>query len=756
MKHSMNTGWQLIHKPLRWDAGYAARVLADTEGWLDCDLPCDIHMPLIREGVIPEPLIAENFRECRWTEQRSWWFKKTFSLPEAMRGSGRITLTVGGIDCHADLFMNGTCLGRHESAFYPFEADVGECLLSGENTLLIRVTDGMESVTQEALGGIRHMISAEYKSRPLDRGDERRAMVRRPQYSAGWDWGPRLVTCGIMGGVTLTAHDTVSVTDVCVRTLSTDPARVQVTVESENIQPIATISATVLVEILDGDRLVADAAREVVLCSGVNYTDFTLEVPDAALWWPRGYGGQPLYTARATVTAPQASDSLKRTFGIRTVALSMTPLSGDERLFAFVVNGVRVFMKGADWIPADSIYGRVTDAKYETLIRDAAHAHFNMLRIWGGGLYEKDIFYSLCDELGIMVWQDFMFACSLYPDHEPAFRELCRREMEYQIRRLRSHACMALWSGNNENQQIFPRNWTQDRDSVSGGITLYNYMAPALVRQLSPWIPYWNSSPYGGAHAQDDAMGDKHHWHECMMNPDMEKRITPEEYDRVTSKFVSEYGYPGPCVAESIADYFGASPIDRQGSVWREHNNTFEKDTVVAGIEKHYRDAEGMSLGEYLLYASLCQGLMLGYSLEALRFKPDCSGGLFWMYNDTWGETGWTIVDYYLRRKPSYYFVKRAFEPVRLILRRQDEAVAVVAVNDTARDEAVSIEYGWMAWDGASRQTDSRGATLTARSRRLLWTFAPRYDAGGCVFARICGRDMAPALLRERPFRELP
>ncbi len=751
----LNSRWQLTHKPLRWDASWSGRVLAESKGWMDCDLPCDVHMPLIREGIIPEPLTAENFRQCRWTEQRSWWFKKTFTPSQAMLDMERIILTAGGIDCHADIFLNGTHLGRHESAFYPFQAQVEGCLVSGENTLLIRVTEGMESVTDQDLDGVRHMVSTEYKARTQDRGDERRAMVRKPQYSAGWDWGPRLVTCGIMGDVTLSASKEFAVADLYVRTLSTEPARVQVTIESENILPIATISAMVQVEILDGKKVVARAAQPVVLCSGINYTDFTLEIPDAALWWPRGYGQQPLYTARATVAAGETSLQMDKVFGIRTVAICMDPLEGEERLFAFVINGVRVFSKGANWIPADSIYGRVADEKYETLIREAAEANFNMLRIWGGGLYEKEIFYRLCDELGIMVWQDFMFACSLYPDQDLKFRELCRQEMQHQIRRLRSHACLVIWGGNNENQQIFPRNWTHDEDGVSGGITLYNYMAPTLVRQLSPWVPYWNSSPYGGAHAQDDAMGDKHHWGECMMNADMNKRITPEEYDLVTSKFVSEYGYPGPCVIESISDYFGGSPIDRTGSIWKEHNNTFEKDTVLAGIEKHYRDADAMDIDEYLLYASLCQGLMLGYSLEALRFKPDCSGGLFWMYNDTWGETGWTIVDYYLRRKPSFYHVKRAFAPLRLILRRQGDAVAVTAVNDTADDMPVTVEYGWMSWDGKIRRTESRKAMLAARSRQLLWTFAPHHDEGGCVFARIVGEDMAPALLRERPFREL-
>lgn len=752
---NLNAGWRMTHRPLRWGPEQAARVQRETEGWFSCDLPCDIHVPLIREGVIPEPLTARHWRDCRWTEDRSWWFTKTFTAGAGVREADRVVLTADGVDCRADFFLNGVPLGRHESAFFPFEKPVGDLLTAGENTLLVRVTGGFENVTDDELAAVGHQVCAEYKSRPLDRGDERRAAVRKPQYTAGWDWGPRLVTCGILGGVRLTAARTLAVSDVYARTESLEPARVAVTVEIENLRPIATIAAAAEVELLLEGRTAVRGSREIVLRSGVNYADFTLEVPDPALWWPGGSGGQPLYTARASVTAEGAADMRETVFGLRTVELDMTPLEGGERLFAFRINGRRIFMKGGNWIPADAVYGRVTGEKYAALLREAAGAHFNMLRVWGGGIYEKDIFYRLCDELGILVWQDFMFACSLYPDHDPDFVELCRREMIHQIRRLRGHACLALWSGNNENQQIFPENWTGDPEGVQGGITLYNRLAPELVRLHCPGIPYWNSSPYGGAHAQDDAMGDKHHWHECMMHPDMVKRITPEEYDRVTAKFVSEYGYPGPCARESIEEYFGGAPIERDGDIWREHNNTFEKDTVLAGIEKHYRDGRNLTLDEYLLYASLCQGLMLGYSLEALRFNPNCWGSLYWMYDDTWGETGWTVIDYYLRRKPGYYFVKRAFDPVRLILRRQGEEVAALGVNDTGRSVAADIEYGWTAFDGSETRTASRHALLAARSRAVLWTFSPHSGGNGCVYARIAGRDAAPALLRERPFREL-
>lgn len=239
------------------------------------------------------------------------------------------------------------------------------------------------------------------------------------------------------------------------------------------------------------------------------------------------------------------------------------------------------------------------------------------------------------------------------------------------------------------------------------------------------------------------------------MNPDMEKRIEPEEYDLVTSKFVSEYGYPGPCRYKTIEQYFGGQPVDRHSEVWNLHNNTFEKHTVAAGIQKHYVEPDGLSLEQYLLYASQVQSLMLGYSLEAIRNKPDCAGSLFWMYNDCWGETGWTMVDYYLRRKPCYYAVKRAFAPLKLIIRENSSWAEVTAHNETAGIIHAEIEYGYASFDGTTIEACKQTITLPAHSKAVVLTFdaSGRDDVKGVWFARAEGFDTA--VLRRAPFRKL-
>ena len=397
----------------------------------------------------------------------------------------------------------------------------------------------------------------------------------------------------------------------------------------------------------------------------------------------------------------------------------------------------------------------MTEERYRALVRDAADANFNMLRVWGGGLYESEAFYRACDEEGILVWQDFAFACAPYPDHLDSFRIEVEREADYQTRRLRRHASLALWSGNNENLWGMLDWW---HDKTRGGAILYNYTLPDVVRRNSPEIPYWNGSPYGGAEPNAEAVGDRHHWGDCMMNADMAKRITPEEYDKCQSLFLSEFGYVGVCPKETVLTYLDGAPADRQGEVWQHHNNVFEKNTVEAGIRKHYADTDGMTLDQYLLYSGLCQGLMYQHALDSARYRPNCHGALFWMFADCWGEVGWTITDYYLRRKISWYFVRRAFAPVRLILRADEDSVRVVVANDTPQDQTLDVEMGYMSLDGTVQELRMRRIVAPALSRTEAGRVhrADRDPLAGLWIARVPDHPEIPAgIFRAVDFRQL-
>ncbi|NLG23793.1 MAG: beta-mannosidase [Clostridiales bacterium] len=760
----LNDGWRLHEAPLNWGPDRLASVLALKGDWMDANVPCDIHTPLEAAGKIKDVVLADYSFDAEWTEHRSWWFVKTFDGADLALCSDVVELSLESLDAYADVFLNGEWLGTHKSAHFPFVRGVKELVRGGENVLAVRLTTGMEQVSDQQLSELGYQAGADRSDRALGRHDHRRSFVRKAQYTVGWDWGPKALTCGIVKDVCIRTYDRVAVRGVYLTTTRAQEggdATIAVSLEVEQLDVVATRDADIRVRLsMDGAVCAELALSDVLLTSGINYIDEQLCLPGARLWWPSGYGEQPLYRVEVEVNCDGVCEVYPAfDFGVRTLKLdtSRTDLAADTRLFALIVNGVRIYCKGGDWIPSDSIYARVSAQKYATLISEAKAANFNMLRIWGGGCYEYDLFYRLCDRAGILLWHDFMFACSLYPDHLDWYRDLVDREIDFQTRRLRNHACIGLWSGNNEDHYIFGGH-PDLRYEKQLGLKVANVYAKKHVRANCPGIPYWNSSPYGGPIANADNIGNVHHWGACMMNADMAKRIEPKEYDLVNARFVTEYGYPGPCPIETIRDYFDGKPIERGGAVWELHNNTFEKKTVNAGIEKHYLDgAADLSLDDYILYAGMVQSTMLGYSLEAMRFKDFMSGSLFWMYNDTWGEVGWTIVDYYLRRKISFYGVRRAFAPVKLTLREAGGRVKLQGANDSPSPVKVRAKVGYLPFDGSQAHWTEHTFTLAPRSREYLLEQAlPEADYTRGAFV-VLPEDGAldPAVLRLHDVRAL-
>lgn len=769
MSIPLNLDWLMTWEPLTCEARDFIQVRMKQTNWLQTHLPCDVHMPLIEQGIITEPLLADQCFASEWTEQRSWWFKKSFVLSEEQLSFDQIRVTFEALDAEADIWLNDIYLGHHRSAFYPFSAEIKAKALLGVNQLFVRVTSGLELFSEQDIAWV-HEAKVVYENEQIGkRGDNRRAMVRKPQYVYGWDWGPRVATCGIVGDVTLEFNNSIQIRDVHVSTQGIDAAsanaQLSIEFELDNLHPFQTVETELELELLFGSEQIVLIQAEYCLRSGLNYITLPVEVANAKLWWPNGMGAQPLYTIRASLQLKgHRVEYPAFLFGIRKLCLNMEKLQSgiDERAFTFEINDVPVFSKGGNWIPADSIYARVSDQKYESLLKEAKEANFNMLRVWGGGIYEKDIFYEKCDEYGILIWHDFMFACAKYPDNLAWFRHEVEQEIEYQTRRLRNHCAMALWCGNNENHWGFDEWWNNtEAAEFYGGSICYNEIAPRIVKRNCPDIPYWNSSPYGGEHPNGSQSGDTHHWNDCTMNEVMEKRITPEEYDKVSAKFVSEYGYIGPCRRSSIEAYHNGQPLDRTSKVWQLHNNTFERELVLAGINKHYLNSEQLEIDDYLLYAGLCQGLMLGYSLEAIRSKPFCAGALFWMYNDCWGETGWTIIDYYLIRKISYYYVKRAFAPVLLILRQQDGLIQLTAINETSDSIKQVLEYGLIQYDGSGNQSKQLNMELPPYSRGIVLEWASEaYDpTHSCIYVKAVASsnsiELNPAILRADVFRRI-
>lgn len=762
----LNGTWQLHDEPLAAGENDVARITGLVDGWIEQPVPGDIHQGLVLAGRIREPLEGLNSFDCRWTEDRSWWYRRQFDTDSNWLHSDAVELELNGLDSNASIYLNGTHLGDHSSAFYPFRIDIRQHLNhDGPNTLLVRLTSGVEHVTQEQLDELGVTVATEAANNRPERGDARRVYVRKPQYSFGWDWSPRVATTAIAGDVLIRTWNVARIWDVAVQ-----PYREQrrvgmhVTITVDSWHYYSTARGTVQLAVSDESGKVAGLEQTVLLRSGLNYISFDVPLAAPRYWWPNGLGEQHRYSLRTNLiaTSSRAPDGPVEKasypeilYGLRFVELDLGDVAAGLNRFSLVLNGKRIFCKGADWIPADALYARVTPEKYDTLVHEAQRANFNMLRVWGGGLYEPEAFYDACDRYGILLWHDFMFACAPYPDHIAWFREEVRKEAEYQTVRLRNHACMGLWSGSNENNWGFDEWW---HDRTQGGAYFYNELLPSIVQSNCPGIPYWNGSPYGGASPNSAEVGDRHHWQDCMMNPEMAKRIAPEEYDLCNSLFVTEYGYIGAPDEATVIQYLNGAPSDRQSRVWQHHTNTFEKDTVEAGIRKHYADPDRMTLNQYYLYSGLTQGLMYSYSLDSLRSHPNCHGSLFWMFADCWGEVGWTVMDYYLRRKIAWYFVRRALSPVRLILREVSGRVSVIMANDTPEVAQGTLEYGSLSLDGSSTRLRQRSFSCPALSRRVIATFSrgDQDPMDTLWMARIQGKpEVWPAILRVLDIRQL-
>lgn len=758
----LNENWKLTWSSLGYDASRVWQIARQEEGWLECSLPCDIHTPLIENGVIQEPTIGLNFFACEWTEKKAWWFRKVFDIDVNLL-EDQVALIIDNIDCNGDIFLNGAHLGYHANTFYPFVKDIKKIVQEKGNELIIRVTAGLERVSEFDCESVSKNIGMLLG---YNRGDARRIMVRKPQYGFGWDWCPRIPTCGL-GYVGIDTYSRAVVKDVYVKTEAINrmnEAQLAIEIVLENPDPIRTTELDLEIEILEEQEVVFSERQNVLLCSGVNYLNMRTILANAKLWWPHGYGKQIRYEIQVKCIHNGAVPSkYAGKFGIRTVEIDLSKINDSERKFGLVINGKKIFVKGGNWVPADSLYLRVPDRSYRSLIEEAVEANLNLLRIWGGGLYEKKLFYELCDEKGIMVWQDLMFACALYPDQNEVFRNEVCKELDYQTRRLRRHPSMVLWCGNNENQMVYDLFFEGDSKhwEFAGG-TIFNQIAPEIIHRNCPDIPYWNGSPYGGENPNGTMVGDSHEWFISAFAKQFEDKITPEVYDHISAKFVSEFGHVGPSKLSSVKKYHGDETIDLNSELFKMHANAVTynepgKGLIGEAIEKHYRSMDGIAVEDYLLYGGLWQGLMLEYSLDSIRSKEHCGGAIFWMYNDCWGEVGWTIIDYYLARKIAFPFVSRAYAPTRLIIRKTDTEAIVYGINETEAEINVGVEYGYVTFDGKIRHITHEQISIKPNSREAVLRFDcdSRLDTvKGCWFVKPEG-ELNTAIVRSGEFSKL-
>lgn len=685
-----------------WVARMCEPGVGEAKGWQDGGfereltalIPGQLQNDLVREAMMPDFNYAENAKEFRRLEGKDWWLARSFELAET---TNRSELYFGGIDTEADAWLNGVYLGHHSSAHLSWTIDSTEAVRPGENTLVVRVDDGSRWAEGRETGrytGLDDEMMA---------GSESRMWVRKPQYVWRWDWSPRLLTCGIWRSIELRGYQAVALRDVCMASTLHEggSATVEAGVELEWFGPAAQIELSVsLHKGGESHRATASVAVE----PGRQSTTLVLELEEPQLWWPAPLGEPALYECSVTVAGPGGSDRSDFRYGLRTIELTRPGLGEEGEGFTFLVNGVPIFCKGSCWNPPEHLFGCVSDAKLRTLIGMAATAGMNLIRVWGGGTFESDLFYDLCDEYGIMVWQDFPFACAYYPDDDEEFCAGIRDEAEDAIRRLRNHPSLTVWCGNNENEWL--HELATDPDNPFGlvaapefyGGRLYHEVLPAVCAELDPGRPYIPSTPTSGPDQFPNAAssGCRHAWdYQFMRSP--ADRIYFEDIELDRSKFVSEFGFLGPSDTASLRRFLPDRELMPGSPAWSFHDNYFEEGTTGAAISRYWCDSTSLKVDDYVALGQMFQGIAFGNAVRSWRRRKFLtSGAVSWGFVDCWGtSTSWSLVDYYARPRAAFFHAKRAFEPLQVSLERNVDRFSVWVVNDFVACQEGTLEVGF-------------------------------------------------------------
>jgi beta-mannosidase len=614
-----------------------------TKRWLPATVPGCVHTDLRAAGQIPDPFFGTNELALQWIETRDWEYRTAFTVSAALAGEDVIELVADGLDTVATITLNDRVVAQTDNMFVGHRWPVKELIRTGRNVLGIRF--------RSALDYIRTTRQDFTPPREFNDPVGGCVRIRKQQSQFGWDWGPRFVTAGIWRDLRLEAWSGNRLVDLEIRQHHAAGGAVSLAVTAELARPDRSAVVTAALSL---------AGRPVASIDFAATTAGKLAVPAPQLWWPAGQGAQPLYHLAVTVRdrSGRTLGPLKRRIGLRTLRLDRSPDRWGES-FRFVVNGRPVFLKGANWIPAHSFVAGLTRRRYDRDLRAAAAVHMNAVRVWGGGIYESEPFYDLCDELGLLVWQDFMFACTLYPADRD-FLASVRSEVAFQARRLRHRACLALWCGNNELPMLNPglRQATLRR----GYEKLFHRVIPATLARHDPVTPYWPSSPWRGAieaagHDAGERSGDTHYWDVW------HARHPVKDYEKWSFRFVSEFGmqsYSSPATNTTCCP-----PDDRNvfGPAMENHQkNRAGNQIILDYISRRYRRPRTQAGLIYLSQLNQAYCMQVGVE-HYRRLMPRCMGALYWQLNDCWPAASWSSIEFTGRWKALHYAARRFFAP---------------------------------------------------------------------------------------------
>ena len=634
------------------------------KGWLPAKVPGTVHTDLLINKLIPDPFIGANEKQLQWIENEDWQYQTTFIISEEELNHQNTILQFEGLDTFAEVYLNGTQILSANNMFRTWKVDVKKMLKVGQNQLKITFASAVKKGKEEAKK-LAYTLP----------GDEK-IFSRKAQYHFGWDWGPRFVTAGIYKKLALHFWNNATISNIKTnQDLSNkDLAKIEF-----NVELMSNVESEYQLKI-------NEKVEEIKLNKGKNNVSLTYEIKNPKLWWSYGLGFAHLYSFEINlIKNNQVIDSEKLNIGLRTIEL-VQENDAIGKSFYFKLNGQPVFMKGANYIPPDSFLPRATDSVYKSIVKNAVDANMNMLRVWGGGVYADDAFYEECDKNGILVWQDFMFACAMYPGDE-AFLENVKQEVIDNVTRLQNHPSIALWCGNNENDEGW-HNWgwqKQYKYSEQDSTRIWNDYQK-LFHQLIPQTldsllsknenRYWPSSPSIGWGRQESLLsGDLHYWGVWWGNEPFEM------YRQKVGRFMSEYGFQSMPDIKTFQAFAKSDELNFDSEAVKNHqkhstgyktiNDYMARDYVVP---KDFED--------YIYVSQLLQADGMKIAIEAHRTDRKCMGTLFWQLNDCWPVTSWSSVDYYGRWKAFQYQAKRSFEKVLISIKEEESSYKAYIVND--------------------------------------------------------------------------
>jgi beta-mannosidase len=688
---------------------------------IPAQVPGCIHTDLIAAGKIPDPYYRDNELKLQWIGEVDWVYSRGFTVRAALLKHEKVLLRCEGLDTLATIRINNVEVARTNNMFRTWEFDVKALLKPGRNTIEIQFDSTIpyikEREAQHHLPGwnAAHEIAG-------------RAYVRKEPCNYGWDWGPVFITCGIWRSIELLAFDTARLTGVAILQNHEQDGHVVLSVTPE-IDATQTEALLAQVRVSHGGQEIANTLADAAITTLV-------AINDPHLWWPNNLGSQPLYEVSVELLNSSGAilDVISTRIGLRTLTLDRHADDFGET-FEFVVNGVPFFAKGGNWIPADTFANAVTHERYQDLLRSVKNANMNMLRVWGGGIYEQDEFYDLCDRYGICIWHDFMFACSTYPAFDEDFLNNVRAEAQDNVRRLRHHPSLALWCGNNELEQgLVGPQWSARTMSWEDYSKLFDKLLPEVTGALDPQRSYWPSSPHTPVGDRVDFnnpnSGDAHLWEVW------HGRKPFEWYRTAKHRFNSEFGFQSFPEPKTVLGY--TAPEDRNVTtyVMELHQRSGIGNAVIMQyMLDWFRLPTSFDMTLYL--SQILQGMAMKYAVEHWRRgMPRQMGTLYWQINDCWPVASWASIDYHGRWKALHYMAKKFYQPI-LISALEDGSSGKVEIhisNDTLTPTA-----GQVSW----RLTTAGGKVL-ARGKKAA-------QIGALTSAIVDSADVSESLAKYGP-----